>query len=135
MDSLDTRKFAAFIATRAELAAALPGWRAPLSEPGDRYGLGTRLGRYVFRTKDPEPGAVAPVPATLPFPSVRLPPKEDWEQRYVALDFALRREKEFSEDEWETRDFWQTMEKRQLFEEPLFGAADAVNPCWIIADD
>ncbi len=90
MHGFDTRHFACFIATRAELRAVLPGWRVPLPAPVRRTVPNPFTGEPVLvYTRDPGPDLAAPVPPRLPFEHALLPNEEDWESRYLALDLSL----------------------------------------------
>jgi len=120
---------AAFIATFHELETALPGWRAPLPTPVKRMGLNpfTQEPLQLPATRDPGPDVAPDVPSTLPFQAVLLPAVEDWEARYLALDFAISREPGLSSIDRDADVELQTMHARGLCEEPLFGGLDRVD--------
>lgn len=119
---------AAFIATLDELREALPGWRVPLPAPIKRIGVNpfTRERLLLPSTRDPGPDVAPGVPATLPFQATLLPPVEDWEDRYLALDFAIGREPGLTEVEREGDAELETMLRRGLCEEPLLGGLNSI---------
>jgi len=120
---------AAFIATLPELQTALPGWRLPLPAPVQRMGLNpfTQEPLLIPSTRDPGPDVAPEVPSTLPFQAVLLPAVEDWEDRYLALDFAISREPGLSAAQRDTDVELQTMLDRGLCEEPLLGGLNRVD--------
>jgi hypothetical protein len=120
----ETQRVAAFLASRAELQAALPGWRTPLPEPGERTGVNPFTGApvRVMRTRDPQPGVPVPVPESLPFEHILLPDRDDWISDYVVLDLVLFGESDISVPEWDAdANFVVLMKGRGLFESPLHG--------------
>jgi hypothetical protein len=126
----DTSVGAAFIATIAESHRALPGWRVPLPSPVDRMGINPFTKEPVlFRgTRDPGPDGKPLVPPSLPFQCVLLPPVEDWENRYLALDFTLSHESGLTVADRDSDDGFdrevEIMEERRLCDEPLYGGLD-----------
>lgn len=119
---------AAFIATFDELRTALPGWRVPLPAPVKRMGLNpfTQEPLLIPSTRDPGPDVAPDIPSTLSFQAVLLPAVEDWEDRYLALDFALSQEPGLAAAERDTDVELQRMLDRGLCEEPLFGGSSRV---------
>jgi hypothetical protein len=122
-DGFDTSIGAAFIATLAELQIALPGWRVPLRESVARMGLNpfTKEPLLFPNTRDPGPDEAPSVPLTLPFQCMALPAVEDWEDRYLALDFTLSNEPGITPADREAGRELEVMLARGLCDEPLFG--------------
>jgi hypothetical protein len=132
--SFKTDRPACFLATFAELRAALPDWRVPLSSAVARLTKNPFTGKpLTARTRDPGPDNPARIPSFLPFDHALLPNEEDWEHRYIALDLALSGEAARAPnfDDWEG--VTERLEARGLNEDALLGGAvDAGDPRWVV---
>jgi hypothetical protein len=121
-EGFDARRCATFRATRCSLSEALPGWRTF-----------TVVDKLQWQ---PE----APVPSRLPFDHVLLPRgAEDWEARWLELDYALSGER-VGPMSWDaTGDVeWsivaRAMRDRELDREPLSRGGDGLeDPRWVLA--
>ena len=123
-----TNRIAYFVATRAELRAALPDWRVPAAVPTERFGVNPFTGRPLVlkATRDPAPGRVAATPAYLPFECALPRHEEDWEARYLALEVTLANE-DVSIPAWTEPELIDLMGSRGLCEEALLGGQE----CWV----
>ncbi len=132
--SFSTDRPVCFIATGAELRAALPGWREPLPEAAERTGVNPFTGTaFRTRTRDPGPDVPCRIPASLPFEHVLLPNEEDWESRYVALDVVLAGQEGVAPDSLgETDALLAMMATRGLDRPALFGGDTASDPRWVL---
>jgi hypothetical protein len=133
--SFDTDRIACFVATRAELHAALPGWRIPLPMPVERPGRNPFNGKpTVLKTRDPGPDGPVAIPPSLAFEHVLLPNEEDWESRYVALDLALAGDDGRAPDPFGDPDALAAiMTARGLDESALLGGDWPYDPRWVFA--
>jgi len=132
--SFSTDRPVCFIATRAELRAALPGWRTPLPAAVERRGVNPFTGVTIkVRTRDPGPDQPVTVPASLPFEHVLLPNEEDWESRYVALDLALAGEEGRAPDHFREPDALNAIiAARGLDQDALVGESAQSDPRWVL---